>query len=62
LTLIRARAYAATITGIGRRAALGLALIILKHEKRIGAGFKGRAIQRLIGSVALPIADSIRAC
>ena len=33
LTLIRARAYAATIAGIRGRAALGLALVILKHEE-----------------------------
>lgn len=40
LALVRGGADAATITGIRRGAALGLALIILEHEQAIGARFE----------------------
>jgi hypothetical protein len=58
--LVRAGTYAPTVTGIRGRAALGLALVILEHEKAVGAGFKRRAIQGLIGGITLPLAYSIR--
>ena len=61
VTLLGCRADAATVAAEGGAAALGLALVVLEHEKRIRAGLKRGTIERLIRRIALPLANSIRA-
>ncbi len=62
LALVRACAYASTVTCVRGRAALRLALVILEHEEGVRAGLERRAIQGLVGSITLPLAYAIRAC
>jgi hypothetical protein len=55
IALLRRRADAATIAAEGCAAALGLALVILKHEEGIGARLELRALERLIGGRVAPL-------
>jgi len=57
--LLGRSADATTIATERSTAALRLALIVLEKKERIGAGLKLGAIQRLIRSIVLPLADIV---
>jgi hypothetical protein len=57
--LLGRSADATTITAERTTAALRLALVVLEEKEGIGAGLKLGAIQRLIRSIVLPLADIV---
>ena len=59
IPLLRRGTDASAAATEGRRAALGLALIILENEKVVGAEFYFRAQQGLVGRWTTPVAQAI---
>lgn len=59
LSLMRCRANAATTAAEARTAALGLALVVLEHEKGIVAGYKLCASEGLIRGGVAPARNTV---
>jgi len=60
VTLLSRCAYAAAAASVAGRAALGLALVILKHEQVVGTELNIGTQQRLIWRRTAPVRQTIR--